>query len=137
MSTFAKAFYLALYFVCFTLIIYDVHRFSITWIESSKTICYYGNLNEYGKHSFKSQIEKLNRLVSDIQAKVEYEIKSNDTSSIDISFQNILTGPDDFDAKIDESFTLSAINESLHTMFQAIKKIQEIIHQANMTLIQN
>ena len=84
----------------------------------------------------KSQIEKINRLVSNLQAKVEYEIKSKDTSSIDISFQNILTGPDDFDAKIDESFTLSAINESLHTMFQAIKKIQEIIHQANMTLIQ-
>ena len=85
----------------------------------------------------KSQFEKINRLVSDIQAKVEYEIKSKDSSSIDISFQNVLTGPDDFDAKIDESLTLSATNESLHTMFQAIKKIQEIIHEANMTLIQN
>ena len=80
----------------------------------------------------KSQIEKLNRLVSDIQAKVEYEIESKY-----ISFQNILTGPDDFDAKIDESLSLSATNDSLHTLFQAIKKIQGIIHEANMTLIQN
>ena len=84
----------------------------------------------------RSQIEKINSLVSDIQAKVEYEIKSKDTNSIDISFQNILTDPDDFDAKIDESLTPSATNESLHKMFQAIKKIQEIIHEANMTLIQ-
>ena len=93
--------------------------------------------NQEAATIIKRQIEKINRLVSDIQAKVEYEIKSKDTSSIDISFQNILTGPDDFDAKIDESLTLSATNESLHTMFQAIKKIQEIIHEANMTLIQN
>ena len=77
----------------------------------------------------KSQIEKINRLVSNIQAKVEYEIKSKDTSSIN-------TGPDDFDAKIDESLTTSATNASLHTMAQAIKKIQEIIYEANMTLIQ-
>ena len=88
----------------------------------------------------KSQIEKINSLVLDIQAKVEYEIQAKDISSIDISFQNILTftsDPDDFDAKIDESLTLSATNDSLHTIFQAIKKIQGIIHEANMTLIQN
>jgi hypothetical protein len=84
----------------------------------------------------KSQIEKISSLVSDIKAKVEYEIKSKDISSIDISFQNILTDPDDFDAKIDESLTTSATNASLHTMAQAIKKIQEIIHEANLTLIQ-
>ena len=84
----------------------------------------------------KSQIEKINSLVSDIQAKVDYEIKSKDISSIDISFQNILTDPDEFDAKIDKSLTTSATNASLHTMAQAIKKIQEIIYEANMTLIQ-
>ena len=84
----------------------------------------------------KSQIETINRLVSDIQAKVEYEIKSKDISSIDISFQNILTDSDEFDTKIDESLTTSATNASLHTMAQAIKKIQEIIYEANMTLIQ-
>ena len=84
----------------------------------------------------KSLIEKINSLVLDIQAKVEYEIKSKEMSSIDISFQNILTGTDDFDAKIDESLTTSATNASLHAMAQAIKKIQEIIHEANMTLIQ-
>ena len=84
----------------------------------------------------KSQIEKISSLVSDIKAKVEYEIKSKDISSIDISFQNILTDPDDSDAKIDESLTTSATNASLHTMAQAIKKIQEIIHEANLTLIQ-
>ena len=84
----------------------------------------------------KSQIEKINSLVSDIKAKVDYEIKSKDINSIDISFQNILTETDDFDAKIDESLTTSATNASLHTMAQAIKKIQEIIHEANMTLIQ-
>ena len=83
----------------------------------------------------KSQIENINTLVSDIQAKMEYEIKSKDISSIDISFQNILTDPDEFDAKIDKSLTTSATNASLHTMAQAIKKIQEIIHEANMTLI--
>ena len=86
----------------------------------------------------KSQIEKINSLVLDIQAKVEYEIQAKEKiSSIDISFQNILTDdPDDFDAKIDESLTTSATNASLHTMAQAIKKIQEIIYEANMTLIQ-
>ena len=45
----------------------------------------------------KSQIEKINSLVLDIQAKMEYEIKSKEISSIDISFQNILTDPDDID----------------------------------------
>ena len=84
----------------------------------------------------KSQIEKINSLVLDIQAKMEYEIKSKEISSIDISFQNILTDPDDLDATIAESLTTSATNASLHKMAQAIKKIQEIIHEANMTLIQ-
>ena len=75
----------------------------------------------------------LNGLVSDVRATLENEIKIQDESSIDIVFENILTAPDDLD-DTDESFTSSATNVSLDSMYKTVKNIQKIIKEVNLAL---
>ena len=72
----------------------------------------------------------LNGLVSDVKASLENEIKIQDESSIDIVFENILTA-DDTDEK---SFTSSATNASLDSMYKTVNNMQKIIKEIDMAL---
>ena len=78
----------------------------------------------------KGKLEMLNGLVSDVKASLENEIKIQDESSIDIVFENILTA-DDTDEK---SFTSSATNASLDSMYKTVKNMQKIIKEVDLAL---
>ena len=78
----------------------------------------------------KGKLEMLNGLVLDVKASLENEIKIQDESSIDIVFENILTA-DDTDEK---SFTSSATNASLDSMYKTVKNMQKIIKEVDLAL---
>ena len=78
----------------------------------------------------KGKLEMLNGLVSDVKATLQNEIKIQDESSIDIVFENILTA-DDTDEK---SFTSSATNASLDSMYKTVKNMQKIIKEVDLAL---
>ena len=78
----------------------------------------------------KGQLETLNGLVLDLKTNLEHEIKVQDENSIDIVFENILSDPND----TNESFTSSATNASLHSMYKTVENIQEIIKEVDLAL---
>ena len=82
----------------------------------------------------KGKLEMLNGLVSDLKVTLENETKIQDESSIDIVFENILTAPDDADDTNEKSFTSSASNASLHSMYKTVKNMQEIIKEVDLAL---
>ena len=81
----------------------------------------------------KGQLETLNGLVLDVKTNLEHEIKVQDENSIDIVFENILSDPVDSDDTV-ESFTSSATNASLHSMYKTVENIQEIIKEVDLAL---
>ena len=76
----------------------------------------------------------LNGLVLDVKATLENEIKMQDESSIDIVFENILTATDDSDDTDEKSFTSSATNASLDSMYKTVNNMQKIIKEIDMAL---
>ena len=84
--------------------------------------------------SIKGKLEMLNGLVLDVKATLENEIKMQDESSIDIVFENILTAPDDSDDTDEKSFTSSATNVSLDSMYKTVKNMQKIIKEVDLAL---
>ena len=82
----------------------------------------------------KGKLKMLNGLVSDVKATLENEIKIQDESSIDITFENILTAPDDSDDTNEKTFTFSATNASLHSMYKIVDNMQEIINEVDLAL---
>ena len=82
----------------------------------------------------KGKLEMLNGLVSDVKASLENEIKIQDESSIDIVFENILTAADDSDDIDEKSFTSSATNASLDSMYKTVKNMQQIIKEVDLAL---